>query len=548
MTQARQVFSGCCARDGRGPRRFLMLCLSFFAFTAAHAANILSNPGFESNLTGWQTYNPNNYAISDGHARTGTTCYKVYGQFSTSDNYTGLYQEIPAAPGNVYTADGWGFSLSADGGGIHGQDEFWLEVTFRDAGANALALFRSDVITGSNIGSHGGLDTWFNLPITNTWSFTNNSGNPVSIARTGSVATLVAPAGTAKVRYQTVFHQGPDNANGSMYVDDCSLNQTSGTNPPPVTNSAWNIVWCDEFEGTSIKSTNWTFETGAGGWGNNELEYYTSRATNAYVTNGLLHIVARREAYMGSSYTSARMKSQNKYSKQYGRMEFRAKLPFGPGFWPALWMLGNNFPSVGWPACGEIDILENQGDVPGVAQGTIHYSDSSNNHLQSTGFYNFPANNGATNFHTYRLDWSTNSIQWRVDGQLYETQTSWSSSTGPYPAPYNQPYYFIMNLAVGGNYLGNPSTNEINSGVFPGDMQVDYVRVYDQTPPLQISVARSGNTVNLSWPAMIVCRLQAQTNAGGLTTNWSDVTNASNPYPAPIIPGNRAVFYRLISP
>jgi beta-glucanase (GH16 family) len=525
-----------------GASAFLLLLL---AFRVAPAANILTNSGFELNLTGWQTYNANNSAVSDSHARTGSSYYKVYGQFSGGDNYTGLYQDIAAAPGNVYTADGWAFSLSTDGGGIHGQDQFWLEVTFRDVGLNALTLFRSDVITGSNIGSHGGLDTWFNLPITNSWSFTNVSGNIMPITETGSVATLVAPPGTAYVRYQTVFHQGPDNADGSAYMDDMALNQ-SVTNS--LTNSAWNIVWSDEFNGTTIASTNWTFETGAGGWGNNELENYTSRATNAYVTNGLLHIVGRREAYMGSSYTSARMKSQSKFSKQYGRIEFRAKLPFGPGFWPALWMLGNNFPTVGWPACGEIDVLENKGSVPGQVQGTIHYSDGSNNHLQSTGLYDFPSNDGATNFHTYRLDWNTNSIQWLVDGHLYETQTSWSSSTGPYPAPFNQPYYLIMNLAIGGQYLGNPSTNTINTGVFPGDLQVDYVRTYDQTPPLQLSVSRSNNVVSLRWPTMIVCHLQAQTNASGLGATWFDVTNPSNPYAAPIVAGNRAVFYRLISP
>src|ERR1051325_4498365 len=250
----------------------------------------------------------------------------------------------------------------------------------------------------------------------------------------------------------------------------------------------WNIVWSDEFNGTTIASTNWLFETGNnGGWGNNELEYYTSRAQNAYVANGLLHIVARQESFGGFNYTSARMKSQNHFSKEYGRIEFRAKMPSGVGFWPALWMLGDNFPSVGWPACGEIDIMENKGGVPGQVQGTIHYSNASNQHVQSTALYNFPAGNGATNFHSSLLSWATNSIQWYVDGQLYETQTSWTSSTGPYPAPFNQPFFLIMNLAVGGNYVGNPSTNSINTNaVWPGEMQVDYVRVYDLTPPLQL--------------------------------------------------------------
>jgi len=313
-------------------------------------------------------------------------------------------------------------AVAGDGGGIHGQDQIWLEVSFRDAALNTVALYRSAIISGANIGSFGGLDQWFQLPVTNAWSFTNSGGVPIAIAVTNTVSTLTAPPGTAVVRYQTVFHQGPDNANGSMYFDDLSLNQISGTTN---SNTAWNIVWSDEFDGTTISSSNWSFETGNNnGWGNSELEYYTSRSQNAYVTNGLLHIVARQESFNGFHYTSARMNSQNHFSKLYGRIEFRAKLPYGVGFWPALWMLGNNFPSVGWPASGEFDIMENKGSVPGQVQGTIHFSNSSTQHQSLTGFYNFPAGNGATNFHKYLLSWTTNSIQWYVDGLLYETQTA----------------------------------------------------------------------------------------------------------------------------
>jgi beta-glucanase (GH16 family) len=524
------------------------VALSFLTCALADAANLLVNPGFEINaFSGWQSYGANNYTETGGNAFDGTNYYKAYGGFTGSDNYTGLYQDTPATPGNTYSADGWAFSLSSDGGGIHGQDQIWLEVSFRDVSLNTVALYRSAIISGANVSSFGGLDQWFNLPVTNAWSFTNSGGVPIAIAITNTTATLTAPPGTAVVRYQTVFHQGPDNANGSMYFDDLSLNQISGTTS---SNSAWNIVWSDEFEGTTISSSNWSFETGNnGGWGNNELENYTSRSQNAYVTNGLLHIVARQESFGGSSYTSARMKSQNRFSKMYGRIEFRAKLPYGTGFWPALWMLGNNFPSVGWPASGEIDIMENKGSVPGQVQGTIHFSDASNQHKQSTGFYNFPGGNGATNFHKYLLSWNTNSIQWYVDGQLYETQTSWSSSTGPYPAPFNQPFYFIMNLAVGGNYLGNPSTNSINTNaIWPGDMQIDYVRVYDLTPPLQLSISMTNGNVLLNWPFVIVCHLQAQTNSAGIGTNWVDVPNASPPYTVPTPPGAPAVFYRLRSP
>jgi beta-glucanase (GH16 family) len=526
----------------------LCAAICFLGFSLTHAANLLVNPGFEINaFSGWQSYGANNYTVTDAHARSGTNYYKVYGGFTGGDNYTGIFQDNSATPGNTYSADGWAFSLSTDGGGIHGQDQVWLEVTFRDVALNTVALYRSAIISGANIGSFGGLDQWFNLPVTNAWSFTNSGGVPIAIAITNTVSTLTAPPGTAVVRYQTVFHQGPDNANGSMYFDDLSLNQISGTTN---SNTAWNIVWSDEFDGTTISSSNWSFETGNNnGWGNSELEYYTSRSQNAYVTNGLLHIVARQESFSGFNYTSARMKSQNHFSKMYGRIEFRAKLPFGVGFWPALWMLGNNFPTVNWPACGEIDIVENKGSNPGQEQGTIHYSSASNQHLSSTGFYNFPAGNGATNFHKYLLSWSTNSIQWYVDGQLYETQTSWSSSTGPYPAPFNQPFFLIMNLAVGGQYLGNPNTNSINTNaVWPGDMQIDYVRAYDLTPPLQLAISMTNGNVQLSWPTTIVCHLQAQTNAAGIGTNWVDVPNAATPYLVPATSVGPAVFYRLRSP
>jgi beta-glucanase (GH16 family) len=525
----------------------LCLAICFPGLSLTHAANLLVNPGFEDTaFSGWQTYGANNYTETDAHARSGTNYYKVYGGFTGGDNYAGLYQDTPATPGNTYSADGWAYSLSADGGGIHGQDQVWLEVSFRDVALNTVALYRSAIISSANITSFGGLDQWFNLPVTNAWSFTNSGGVPVAIAVTNTVSTLTAPPGTAVVRYQTVFHQGPDNANGSMYFDDLSLNQVSGTTP---SNTTWNIVWSDEFDGTTISSANWSFETGNNnGWGNNELENYTSRSQNAYVTNGLLHIVARQESFGGSSYTSARMKTQNHFSKIYGRIEFSAKLPYGVGFWPALWMLGNGFPSVSWPACGEIDIMENKGSNPSRVQGTLHYSNLSNQDPSPTAFYNFPAGNGATNFHKYLLSWTTNSIQWSVDGALYETQTSWSSSTGPYPAPFNQPFFLIMNLAVGGNYLGNPSTNSINTNaVWPGDMQVDYVRVYDLTPPLRLGISLTNGNVLLSWPSTIVCHLQAQTNASGLGANWFDVPGASSPYVAPVS-GNSAVFYRLRSP
>jgi beta-glucanase (GH16 family) len=525
-------------------RGLLALFLGSILYSAS-AANVLTNPGFETALIGWSPYGPNSYSQTNSTvAHGGSNYFKVYGNFSAADNWAGVFQDLPSGQGAVYSADGWAYSLASDA--IHGQDQFWLEVTFRDIAANTLALYRSDLITGTNITAYG-LSTWFDLRVTNQWGFYNSGGVPVGTVPTNTVTSLVAPPGTWFVRWQIVFHQGPDNANGSAYFDDCVLNQISGPTGPPA--SAWNIVWSDEFSGTNIDLNTWVFEAGGGGWGNSELEFYTGRPQNAYVTNGLLHIVAQRETTNTYSYTSARMKTQGHFAKAYGRFEFRAKLPAGLGYWPALWMLGANFPTVGWPACGEIDVMENNGSILNQVQGTIHYSDAQNHHLQSTGYYPFPGGNSVTNFHSYTFEWGTNMVRWYVDGLLYETQTSWSSSTGPYPAPFNQPFFIIMNLAVGGSYLGNPSIATINANtVFPGDMQVDYVRVWDLTAPLQLSLTRSNGNFVLSWPANIVCHLQAQTNSTGLSSSWADIPAATNPYLVPPVPQARSVFYRLQSP
>jgi hypothetical protein len=170
------------------------------------------------------------------------------------------------------------------------------------------------------------------------------------------------------------------------------------------------------------------------------------------------------------------MKTFGLFDKTYGRFEFRAALPQGQGYWPALWMMPQDSVYGGWAASGEIDVTENRGSDPTTVLGTIHFGGQWPNNLQSHGpSFTFPAGDSVTNFHTYALEWTTNAIKWFVDDQLYETQTSWSSTGGGYPAPFDQPFYIIMNLAVGGNFGGNPDTNTL----FPGEMLVDYVRAYD---------------------------------------------------------------------
>lgn len=295
----------------------------------------------------------------------------------------------------------------------------------------------------------------------------------------------------------------------------------------------WNIVWSDEFNGTSINTNIWTYDTGDGGWGNNELETYTSDPQNSYVSNGLLHIVVQQTGG-GTGYTSARMKTDGLYDTPvYGRFQWRAALPSGTGMWPALWMLGSDFDYIGWPTCGEIDVVENDGATPTWVQGSLH-----SNSGGPTAIYDLPGGESTTNFHIYEMDWTPTNIQWLVDGQLYETQ-----SIG---APFNAPFFFLMNVAVGGNYVNNPTTDQINAGtVFPQQMLVDYVRVLELTEPLAITVAPASFGYALTWPTNIVCHLQVQTNS--LTGKWTDLPAATSPYF--VIPGpTQSVFYRLESP
>ncbi len=264
---------------------------------------------------------------------------------------------------------------------------------------------------------------------------------------------------------------------------------------PSQVQAAWQLVWNDEFNGTAVDTTKWTYDIGTGppypGWGNNELQYYTSRPQNVQVTNGLLHIIARKESYSGASYTSARLKTQGRFSRTYGRFTFRARLPRGQGYWPAFWLMPRDSIYGGWAASGEIDAMEVRGQDPSTVLGTIHFGGVWPENAQSYGpaFY-FPSGDSAVNFHTYTLEWRTNWFRWYVDNTTYQVQTTWWSSGGAFPAPFDQPFFILMNLAVGGNFPGSPDA----STVFPGEIQVDYVRIYSYTdtppPPLMFSSIR----------------------------------------------------------
>src|ERR1700736_5908612 len=247
--------------------------------------------------------------------------------------------------------------------------------------------------------------------------------------------------------------------------------------------SPWKLVWSDEFNGpngSAVDSTKWTTETGGGGWGNNELEYYTSRLENASRLNGNLVIKVMKEKYTGAdgvtrNYTSARLKTQGKFSQAYGRFEARIKIPRGQGIWPAFWMLGNDVEKPGWPDCGEIDIMENIGKEPALVHGTIHgpgYSGA--NGLGDP--YALPAGEPvADNFHVFAVEWEPYAIGFYVDGHLYATRTPADLPKGT-KWVYDHPFFLLLNVAVGGGWPGNPDA----STVFPQTMLVDYVRVYER--------------------------------------------------------------------
>lgn len=225
------------------------------------------------------------------------------------------------------------------------------------------------------------------------------------------------------------------------------------------------MVWSEEFDLPGApNSANWGYDIGAGGWGNSESQYYTNRLDNAVVSNGTLKVIAKAESFSGSSYTSARLLSRNKFSFKYGKIEVSAKLPTGVGTWPAIWMLGDNFTTAGWPACGEIDIMEHKGSDLNRIHSSLHYPGrSGGNPVTATTLIQ----NATTAFHLYSCEWSPQSIKFYVDGNLYHTIANTTS------LPFNQPFFIILNQAMGGTFGGAIAPN-FSSATF----EIDYVRVY----------------------------------------------------------------------
>ena len=251
----------------------------------------------------------------------------------------------------------------------------------------------------------------------------------------------------------------------------------------------WELVWKDEFNGEKVNEDNWTYEVGNGhkqgipGWGNAELQYYTD-GENAKIEDGKLVITAREEqksdSYGNYDYTSTRMITKNKFSQAYGKFEIRAKMPEGQGIWPAIWILGADIAEVGWPTCGEIDIMEYLGDQPSKVHGTVHGPVSGGAGIGST--YQLPdGQKFSEEFHTFKMEWDEDEVEFYVDDTLFHVVNK--DEVGDKEWVYDHPHFLILNLAVGGHWPGNPDeTTE-----FPQTMEIDYIRVYEDTDPADIT-------------------------------------------------------------
>ncbi|ELR73792.1 Endo-1,4-beta-xylanase A precursor [Fulvivirga imtechensis AK7] len=268
----------------------------------------------------------------------------------------------------------------------------------------------------------------------------------------------------------------------------------------------WQLVWQDEF--TNGISSDWVFETGNGssGWGNNELQYY--RRENATVQNGNLVITAKRENYRGYNYTSARMKTQGRKNFRYGKIEARIALPSSMGLWPAFWMLGSNITSVGWPACGEIDIMEHVNTSPDI-HGTIHWQDHNGNYAS----YGGHTATNVTGYHVYSIEWNESTIKWFLDGQQYHVVDISNGVNGT--GEFHNEFFLLLNMAVGGNWPGF----NIDNNALPASMYVDYVRVYQGGGSSNFSVFKEAE----QYSAMSGVQTESTSDTGGgLNVGWID--------------------------
>jgi beta-glucanase (GH16 family) len=268
-----------------------------------------------------------------------------------------------------------------------------------------------------------------------------------------------------------------DTASAIITNDGTYLPTNDSGYTTPAAYAGYTLAWSDEFNDTVLNPHNWNYEINGNGEGNQELEYYTNRAQNLFLSGGNLIIEARRESYAGANYTSARIDTYGKQSFTYGRIDIRAKLPVAQGMWPALWMLGNNINTgVAWPGCGEMDIMELIGTYPSQVTGSIHWLQSGGSEGTFNNNYDLSAGRDFSQaFHVFSEVWTADSVQYLIDDNVY-VRASYQTNVTSGVNPFNSPFFFIFNVAVGGNWPGSPGATT----VFPQRLFVDYVRVFQK--------------------------------------------------------------------
>lgn len=316
-------------------------------------------------------------------------------------------------------------------------------------------LVVSAAVVGASAQSPGGDGSGvvnINISATNATSYKISLGDGnVQNATSGNNSYTYKTAGTFNYLVNVTAYNGSNSITSVV-----TITVSVATTP----------IWSDEFNTNGAPNpTKWGYDIGAGGWGNNESQYYTNRSDNVIVAGGSLKIIAKKENYLGSSYTSARLLTKGKFSFKYGKVEIRAKLPGGGGTWPALWMLGDNISTVGWPNCGEIDIMEYAGNRVNKITAALHYPGRSGGNPVVG---NTTIANAETEFHVYSVDWRETSIRMYVDNQLFLSFANSSS------VPFNQNFFLIFNCAMGGSYGGAIDPNFVSS-----TFEIDYVRVYN---------------------------------------------------------------------
>ncbi len=258
-----------------------------------------------------------------------------------------------------------------------------------------------------------------------------------------------------------------------MNDDTFMVNDDTSGYYSPLSYPGKSLVWSEEFDQSTLDMNSWNYETG-GYWFNNELQYYRGGTANTALQNGKLVITAKKETYQNREHTSARLTTEGKVEYKYGRIDVRGKLPKGQGIWPAIWLLGNDLSSVGWPACGELDMVELLGHTPQTVHGSINYGPQGNSWAYTkTTSYTLPGEDFSDKYHVFSILWEENSIKYYVDDNLYTTYTPNNIVSGQ-SWRFNHPFFFILNVAVGGDWPGNPD----QTTAFPQQMLIDYIRVF----------------------------------------------------------------------